>query len=35
MPDDRHQIALATCLDPQYAEPILGIVKGDSFDQAG
>jgi hypothetical protein len=35
MPDDRHQIALATCLDPQYAEPILSVMVGDSLDQAG
>ena len=35
MADDRHQIAMAACLDPQNAEATVGIVEGDTFDKAG
>jgi hypothetical protein len=35
MADDRDQIAVTACLDPQNAEATVGIVKGDAFDKAG
>ena len=33
--DDRDQIAMAACLDPQHAEAALLVVEGDALDQAG
>ena len=35
MADDRYQIAMAACLDPQNAEATVGIVKCDALDKAG
>ena len=35
MADDRDQIAMAACLDPQNAETTVGIVKCDALDKAG
>ena len=35
MADDRDQIAVAACLDPQNAEATVGIVEGDALDKAG
>ena len=34
MADDRDQIAMTACLDPQNAEATVGIVKGDALDKA-
>jgi len=33
--DSRDKISMAACLDPQYAEAVLGVVESDAFDQAG
>jgi hypothetical protein len=35
MPDDGHQIAMATRLRPENAEAVLGVVEGDTLDEAG
>jgi hypothetical protein len=35
MANDRDQIAVTACLDPQNAEATVGIVKGDTLDKAG
>ena len=34
MADDRHQIAMAARLRPQNAEAVLGVVEGDTLDEA-
>ena len=35
MADDRDQIAVTACLNPQNAEATVGIVKSDALDEAG
>jgi len=35
MAENRDQVALASGLDPQHAEAVLGIVKGDAIDESG
>ena len=35
MPDEGDEIALAAGFDPQHAEAVVGVVKGDAVDQAG
>jgi hypothetical protein len=35
MADDGHQIAVTTRFRPEDAKPVLGIMEGDSLDEAG
>ena len=35
MANDRDQVAMAARLDPQNAEAVLGVVVGDTLDEAG
>jgi hypothetical protein len=35
MTDDGHQVAVATRFCPENAEAVLGVVEGDTLDEAG
>jgi hypothetical protein len=35
MPNDRYQVAVTACLDPENAKAVVVIMEGDALDQAG
>ena len=35
MPNDRYQLSVPSCLDPENTKPVVVIMEGNAFDETG